>query len=121
MASRQESGSAKRSKKEPVNVEDFDLNYDSPREEFDEERDGKQYSSPRVLKIDSQIKDKEKHHVKENLKKESPPDWVLILISSVKGLEQKVDNTSNEVELLKKDTLKEQEKETVVKSEKKWG
>jgi len=118
MASRQESGSAKRSKNETVKVEDFDLNYDSPLEEFDVESDGKQYSSPRVLKIDSQIKDKGKHHVKGNLKKkESPPDWVLTLISSVKRLEQKVDNTSNEVELLKKDTAKDQEKETVVKSE----
>ena len=36
MASRQESGSAKRSKKEMVEVEDFALDYNSPLEEFDE-------------------------------------------------------------------------------------
>jgi len=34
------------------------------------------------------------------------------LISSVKRLEQKIDITSNEVELLKKDTAKEQEIKT---------
>ena len=109
MDSTQESGSAKRSKNETVKVEDFTLNYDSPLEEFDEESHCKKYSSPRVMKSDSQIKDKGKHHVKEELKKESPPDWVLTLISSVKRLEQKIDITSNEVELLKKDTTKEQE------------
>ena len=118
MASRQESGSRKRSKNETVEVEDFDLNYNTPFEEFDEESYGKQYSSPGVLKIDSQIKDKGKHHVKEDLKKESPPDWVLTLMSSAKRLEQKVDITSNEVELLQKDTAKEQEMQTVVKTEK---
>jgi hypothetical protein len=78
------------------------LNYDTPLEEFDEESYGKQYSSPGVLKIDSKIKDKGKHHVKENLKEESPPDWVLTLISSVKRLDQKVDNTSNEWNFLQK-------------------
>ena len=118
MASRQESGSAKRSKNEIVDIEDFSLNYDSPLEDFDEESHGKKYSSPWVVKSDSQIKDKGKHHVKEDLKKESPPDWVLTLISSVKRLEQKVDITSNEVELLQKDTAKEQEMQTVVKTEK---
>jgi len=102
MASRQESGSRKRSKNETVEVEDFDLNYNTPFEEFDEESYGKQYSSPGVLKIDSQIKDKGKHHVKENLKEESPPDWVLTLISSGKRLDQKVDNTSNEWNFLQK-------------------
>jgi hypothetical protein len=76
MDSTQESGSAKRSKNETVKVEDFTLNYDSPLEEFDEESHCKKYSSPRVMKSDSQIKDKGKHHVKEELKKESPPDWV---------------------------------------------
>jgi len=116
MASRQESGSAKRSKKELVDAEDFELNYDSPLEEFVEECDGKQYSSPGVLKIDSQIKDKGNIMSRKTLKRSH--HWVLTLISSVKRLEQKVDNTSNEVELLKKDTAKEQEKETVVKSEK---
>ena len=109
MTSRQDSGSAKRSQNETFEVQDFILNYDSPLEEFDEESHCKQYSSPRVMKSDSQIKDKGKHHVKEDLKKESPPDWVLTLISSVKRLEQKIDITSNEVELLKKDTTKEQE------------
>jgi hypothetical protein len=70
------------------------------------------------MKSDSQIRDKGKQHVKEDLKKESPPDWVLKVISSVQRLEQKVDITSNEVELLKKDTAKEQEIQTVEKREK---
>jgi len=64
------------------------------------------------MKSDSQIKDTGKHNVKEQLKKGAPPDWVLTLISSVKTLEQKIDSTSNEVELLKKDTAKEQEIKT---------
>jgi len=46
MASRQESGSAKRSKNEIVDIEDFSLNYDSPLEEFDEESPDKKYSKP---------------------------------------------------------------------------
>ena len=46
MASRQESGSAKRSKNEMVDIEDFGLNYDSPLEEFDEESPDKKYSKP---------------------------------------------------------------------------
>jgi hypothetical protein len=49
MTSRQASGSAKRLKNEPnksFEVEDFTLNYDSPLEDFEEETNEKQYSSP---------------------------------------------------------------------------
>jgi hypothetical protein len=56
MTSRQDSGSAKRLKNERFEVEDFTLNYDSPLEDFKEETHEKQYSSPRVMKSDSQTK-----------------------------------------------------------------
>jgi hypothetical protein len=127
---RQDSGSAKRSKNETFEVEDFTLNYDSPLEEFDEESHGKQFSSPQAMKSDSQIKvkrkqqvmDKGKQQLKEAHKKESSPDWALTLMFSVKRLEQKVESTMDEVEVLKnKGTTKEQELQPVIKSEKKWG
>jgi len=46
MTSRQDSGSAKRLKNESFEVVDFTLNYDSPLEDFEEETNEKQYSSP---------------------------------------------------------------------------
>ena len=106
MTSRQDSGSAKRLKNEMFDVEDFTLNYDSPLEDFEEETDEKQYSSPRAMKSDSQTKvkvmDKGKQQDKDAPKKEATPEWVLTLMSSVKRLEQKVDSTMDEVEVLKK-------------------
>jgi hypothetical protein len=126
MTSRQDSGSAKRSKIKTFEVQDFTLNYDSPLEDFDEESHGKQYSSPRAMKSDSQIKvkvmDKGKQQFKEAPKKESTPEWALTLMSSVKRLEQKVDSTMDEVEVLKK---KRNHKRTRIaaccKIGKKWG
>jgi hypothetical protein len=62
---------------------------------------------------------KEKQQDNDAPKKEATPEWVLTLMSSVKRLEQKVDNTMDEVELLKKkETAKEQELQPVIKSEK---
>jgi hypothetical protein len=43
---KQDSGSAKRLKNEPFDVEDFTLNYDSPLEDFKEVTHEKQYSPP---------------------------------------------------------------------------
>jgi len=37
-------------------VEDFTLNYDYPLEDFEEETNEKQYSSPQAMKSDSQTK-----------------------------------------------------------------
>jgi len=123
MTSRQDSGSAKRLKNESFEVEDFTLNYDSPFEDFKEESHGKQYSSPRAMKSDSQNKvkvmDKGKQQDNDAPKKEATLEWVLTWMSSVKRLEQKVDNTMDEVEVLKKnETAKEQELQPVIKSEK---
>jgi len=112
MTSRQDSGSAKRLKNESFEVQDFTLNYNSPLEDFEEESHGKQYSSPWAMKSDSQTKVKVMDKGKQQ-DKDTP------LMSSVKRLEQKVDNTMNEVEVLKKkETTKEQELQPVIKSEK---
>jgi hypothetical protein len=51
-------------------------------------------------------------------KKEATPQWVINLMSSVKRLEQKVDNTMDEVDALKKKETAKQELQTVIKSEK---
>jgi hypothetical protein len=123
MTSRQDSGSAKRLKNEPFEVEDFTLNYDSPLEDFKEETHEKQYLSPWAMKSDSQTKvkvmDKGKQQDNDTPKKEATPEWVLALMSLVKRLEQKVDNTMDEVEVLKKkETAKQQELQPVIKSEK---
>jgi hypothetical protein len=103
-------------KNESFEVEDFTLNYDSPLEDFKKESHGKQYSSPRAMKSDSQTK---KQQDNDAPKKEATPEWVLTFMSSVKRLEQKVDNTMGEVEVLKKiETTTEQELQPVIKSEK---
>ncbi len=88
------------------------MNYNSPLEDFEEESHGKQYSSPWAMKSDSQTKVKVMDKGKQQ-DKDTP------LMSSVKRLEQKVDNTMNEVEVLKKkETTKEQELQPVIKLEK---
>jgi hypothetical protein len=46
------------------------------------------------------------------------PEWVINLMSSVKRLEQKVDNTMVEVDALKKTETAKQELQTVIKSKK---
>ena len=68
---------------------------------------------------DSESKAKGKQQVKQQHEKQAPPDWVLDLMMSVKRLEQKVDSTMNEVEVLKnnKDIAKEHEIQDVVKPE----
>jgi len=114
MTSRQDSGSAKRLKNETFDVEDFTLNYDSTLEDFEEETHEKQYSSPWAMKSDSQTKvkvmDKGKQQDNDAPKKEATPEWALALMSLVKRLEEKVDNTMDEVEVLKKkETAKQQE------------
>ena len=75
------------------------------------------------MKSDSQTKvkviNKGKQQNHDAPTKESTPEWVLTLMSSVKRLEQKVDNTMDEVELLKKkETAKQQELQPVIKLEK---
>jgi hypothetical protein len=75
------------------------------------------------MKSDSQTKvklmDKGKQQDNNAPKKEATPEWVITLMSSVKRLEQKVDNTMEEVEVLKKkETAKQQEFQPVIKSEK---
>jgi hypothetical protein len=56
------------------------LNCDSPLEDFDKESLGKQYSSPRAMKSDSQTKvkvmDKGKQQDKDAPKNESTPERV---------------------------------------------
>jgi hypothetical protein len=77
------------------------------------------------MKSDSQTKvklmDKGKNQGNDAPKKEATPEWVINLMSSVKRLEQKVDNTMDEVDevdaLKKKETAK-QELQPVIKSEK---
>jgi len=58
------------------------------------------------MKSDSQTKvklmDKGKHQDNDAPKKEATPEWVINLMSLVKRLEQKVDNTMDEVDALKK-------------------
>jgi hypothetical protein len=95
------------------------LNCDSPLEDFKEETHEKQYSSPWAMKSDSQTKvkvmDKGKQQDNDALKKETTPEWVLTLMSLVKRLEQKIDNTMDEVEVLKKkETAKQQELQPVI-------
>ena len=70
------------------------------------------------MKSDSQTKVKLKHQDINAPKKEATPEWVIHLMSSVKRLEQKVDNTMDEVDALKKKETAKQEKQTVIKSEK---
>ena len=122
MTSRQESASAKRLKNESFEVVDFTVDYESPLENYDEDTHEKQYSSPRDMKSDSQTKvnlmDKGKHQDNDAPKKEATPEWVLNLMSSVKRLEQKVDNNINEVEALKKKETAKHEIQAVIKSEK---
>ena len=82
-----------------------------------------QYSPPQAMKSDSQAKvkvmDKGKQQDNDALTKEATPEWVLTFRSSIKRLEQKVDNTMDEVELLKKkETAKQQELQPVIKLEK---
>jgi len=110
-------------KNEPFEDVDFTLNYDYSLEDFKEETHEKQYSSPQAMKSDSQTKvkvmDKGKQKDNDAPTKKATPEWVLTLMSSIKRLEQKVDNTMDEVELLKKkETAKQQELQPVIKSEK---
>ena len=118
MTSRQESASAKRLKNESFEVVDFTVNYESPLENYDEDTHEKQYSSPRAMKSDSQTKVKLKHQDIDAPKKEATPEWVLNLMSSVKRLEQKVDNTMDEVDALKKKETAKHEIQALIKSEK---
>jgi len=73
------------------------------------------------MKSDSQTKvklmDKGKHQDNEAPKKEATPEWVINLMSSVKRLEQKVDNTMDEVDALKKKETAKQELQPIIKSE----
>jgi len=75
------------------------------------------------MKSDSQTKvklmDKGKQQDNDAPKKEATPEWVITLMSSVQTLKYKVDNTMEEVEVLKeKETAKQQELQPVIKSEK---
>ena len=67
------------------------------------------------MKSDSQTKVKLKHQDIDVPKKEATPEWVIHLMSSVKRLEQKVDNTMDEVDALKKKGTAKQEIQTVIK------
>ena len=107
-----------RLKNEPFDVEDFTLNHDSPLEDFEEETHEKQYTSPQAIKSDSQSKVKLKHQDFGAPKKETTPEWVLNLMSLVKRLEQKVDNTMDEVDALKKKKTAKHEIQAFIKSEK---
>jgi len=74
------------------------------------------------MKSDSQTKvklmDKGKQQDFDTPKKEATPEWVITLMSLVKRLEQKVDNTMDEVEALKKKETTKQELQPVIKLEK---
>ena len=74
------------------------------------------------MKSDSQTKvklmDKGKHQDNDAPKKEATPEWVIDLMSSVKRLEQKVDNTMDEVDALKKRETAKHEIQALIKSEK---
>jgi hypothetical protein len=119
MTSRQDSASAKRSKNDSFEYVDFSVDYESPPEDFGDTTDEKQrYSSPRAMKSDSQSKVKLKHQDFGAPKKEATPEWVLNLMSSVKRLEQKVDNTMDEVDALKKKETAKHEIQASIKSEK---
>jgi len=77
----------------------------------------KQYSSPLAMKSDSQTKVKLKHQDFNAPKKEATPEWIIHLVTSVKRLEQKVDNTMDEVDALKKKETAKHELQTIIKSE----
>ena len=75
------------------------------------------------MKSDSQTKvklmDKGKQQDNDAPTKEATPEWVLTLMSLVKRLEQKIDYTMDEVEVLKKkESTTEQELQPVIKSDK---
>ena len=74
------------------------------------------------MKSDSKTKVKlmvkGKHQDIDAPKKEATPEWVIHLMSSVKRLEQKVDNTMDEVDALKKRETAKHEIQTIIKSEK---
>jgi hypothetical protein len=75
------------------------------------------------MKSDSQTKakvmDKGKQQDNDARKNEATPEWVVTLMSSVKRLEKKVDNTMDEVEVCKKKpTAKDQQLQPVIKLEK---
>jgi hypothetical protein len=118
MASRQDYASTKRLKNESFEYMDITIDYESPPEFFGEITHEKQYSSPRAMKSDYQTKVKLKHQDIDEPKKEAMPEWVINLMSSVKWLEQKVDNTMVEVNALKKTETAKQELQTVIKSKK---
>jgi len=61
---------------------------------------------------------KGKHQDNNAPKKEATPEWVIDLMSLVKRLQQKVDNTMDEVEALKKKETAKQELQPVIKLEK---
>ena len=84
MTSRQDSASAKRLKNDSFDYVDFNVDYESPPEDFGETTHEKQYSSPRAMKSDSQTKVKLKHQDIDAPKKEATPEWVIHLMSSVK-------------------------------------
>ena len=119
MTSRQESASAKRSKNDSFDNVDLSVNYESPPEDFGDTTDEKQrYSSPRAMKSGSQSMVQLKDQDFGAPKKEATPEWVLHLMSSVKRLEQKVDNTMDEVDALKKRETAKHEIQALIKSEK---
>jgi hypothetical protein len=118
MTSRQEDSASTKRLKNDSDYVDFTVDYESPPEDFGETTHEKQYSSPRAMKSDSQTKVKLKHQDIDAPKKEATPEWVIHLMSSVKRLEQKVDNTMDEVDALKKKETAKQELQTVIKSEK---
>jgi len=70
------------------------------------------------MKSDSQSKVKLKHQDFDAPKKEATPEWVVNLMSSVKRLEQKVDNTMDEVDALKKKETAKHEIQAIIKLEK---
>jgi hypothetical protein len=74
------------------------------------------------MKSDSKTKvklmDKGNYQDIDAPKKEATPEWVIYLMSSVKRLEQKVDNTMDEVDALKKKETTKQELQPIIKMEK---
>ncbi len=94
---------------------DFSVDYESPPEDFGETTDEKQrYSSPRAMKSGSQSMVQLKDQDFGAPKKETAPEWVLHLMSSVKRLEQKVDNNIYEVEALKKKETAKHEIQAII-------
>jgi hypothetical protein len=106
MTSREDSASIKRFKNESFEVVDFTVNYEPPFEDYGEETHEQKYSFPWAMKSDSQTKvklmDKGKHQDINTPKKEATPERVINLMSLVMRLEQKVDNTMDVVDALKK-------------------